>query len=417
MIDIGLIRDTMKREEVTAALTKRGVRADLLDELYSIDQQWLTASAMVEKFYAEKHELTKKIQAAPIEEKKELILHVQNMSEEENKLEQQQKELTKQRDTMWRSIPNIPLPDVQQGGQEDYEVVATSAAQVKPKEETPRAYLTLMGNRIDMERGAKVSGTRFTYISGNLARLELGIVSYVVDMLSGKGFVQVAPPILLGEKAMAGMGYLDQAGDEVYKTQDDLYLIGTSEQSLGAMHMGEILSVQQLPLRYCAFSPCFRREAGSHGKDVRGILRLHQFDKVEMFSITTPEHSQNEHEFLLEQQRSIMDALQLPYRVIKLAAGDIGSPSAKTYDIETWIPSEGKYRETHSTSNTTNYQSRRLNIRYRNQDGKTEKVHMLNGTAVAISRLLIALIEHHQQQDGTIAIPEVLHSYVPFTAL
>ncbi len=417
MIDIGLIRDSDTKAQLKIDLAKRGVDPNIIDDVYGVDQEWISASTMVENFYAEKHEITKKIQAASIDEKKELILRMQHAGEKENALEQQQKELTEKRDTMWRSIPNIPLFDVPAGGQEHYEVVATGTTQVKPKAETPKDYLTLMGDRIDMERGAKVSGTRFAYLSGTLVRLELGIVSYVIDMLSGKGFVQVAPPILLGEKAMAGMGYLDQAKDEVYTTQDNMYLIGTSEQSLGAMHMGEILSAQQLPLRYCAFSPCFRREAGSHGKDVRGILRLHQFDKVEMFSITSPEHSEHEHEFLLEQQRTIMDALQLPYRVIKLAAGDLGFPSAKTYDIETWIPSEGKYRETHSTSNTTDYQSRRLNIRYRNPEGKTEKVHMLNGTAVAIPRLLIALIEHYQQQDGTVAIPKVLQPYVPFIAL
>lgn len=268
-----------------------------------------------------------------------------------------------------------------------------------------------------MARGAKVAGARFTYLSGNLARLEIGIASYVLDKLSQAGFTQVVPPILLNEQAMAGMGYLDQAGDEVYKTQDDLYLIGTSEQSLGTMHMDEIIAQELLPLRYAAFTPCFRREAGSHGKDVKGILRLHQFDKVEMFSITTPEQSEKEHEFLLEQQRSIMDDLKLPYRVVRLAAGDIGAPSAKTYDIETWIPSEQKYRETHSTSNTTTYQSRRLNIRFKNADGNSEKVHMLNGTAVALSRLLIALIENHQQADGSVKLPDCLHPYLPFTAL
>jgi seryl-tRNA synthetase len=229
--------------------------------------------------------------------------------------------------------------------------------------------------------------------------------------------VQVIPPLLLGNQAMAGMGYLDQAGDEVYQTQDDLYLVGTSEQSLGAMHMDEIVPAEKLPIRYMAFTPCFRREAGSHGKDVKGILRLHQFDKVEMFSITTPEKSEEEHQFLLQMQRSIMDDFKLPYRVIRLAAGDLGTPSAKTYDIETWIPSEQKYRETHSTSNTTDYQSRRLNIRFKDKEGTTKKVHMLNGTATAMSRLLIALIENHQQQDGSVELPKCLHQYLPFQKL
>lgn len=417
MIDIELLRNEKTNQQIIDALKLRGVDSASLDQLLETDKAWRESTKELDELLSKKREASTAISNAKGDMRTTLIKNMQSASEAEKKLEEKTTALYSDRDTIWKKIPNIPLSDVQIGGQEDYEVVATGTTQVKQKDATPKDYLTLMGNRIDMERGAKVSGARFTYLSGNLARLELGIVSYVIDTLTGVGFVQVAPPILLGQKAMAGMGYLDQAGDEVYTTQDDLYLIGTSEQSLGAMHMGEILSVQQLPLRYCAFSPCFRREAGSHGKDVRGILRLHQFDKVEMFSITTPEHSQDEHEFLLEQQRSIMDALQLPYRVVRLAAGDLGSPSAKTYDIETWIPSEGKYRETHSTSNTTDYQSRRLNIRYRNSEGKTEKVHMLNGTAVAISRLLIALIEHHQEQDGTVAIPEVLRPYVPFTAL
>ncbi len=417
MIDIGLLRDNKTKEETIAALAKRGIAPEKIEELCMLDQEWLTVSLTVEQLFAKRHAASKQISSASPDERATIILNMQTVSEETKSLEKKLQELSEQREALWRALPNIPLPDVQAGGEEEGEIVSTSTTQVKPKEETPKDYLTLMGNRIDMERGSKVSGARFTYLSGELARLELGIVSYVIDVLTGKGFTQVAPPILIGEKAMAGMGYLDHAGDEVYKTQDGLYLIGTSEQSLGAMHMDEIVDGETLPIRYCAFSPCFRREAGSHGKDVKGILRLHQFDKVEMFSITSAEHSEQEHQFLLEQQRSIMDALSLPYRVVRLATGDLGAPSAKTYDIETWIPSEGRYRETHSTSNTTDFQSRRLNIRYRNQDGKTEKVHMLNGTAVAISRLLIALLEHHQQQDGSIAIPEPLKPYVPFARL
>lgn len=418
MIDITLLRgDDQTRQKTKDALERRGVANETVDNLYEIDQQWITLSAQVEKVYAEKHEATKKIVSASKEEKQSIIEQMQEVGEHVKQLETKLVEITKKRDQLWRSIPNIPLSDVQVGGEDDFVVVATSTAQVKPADQTPKDYATLMGSKIDMVRGAKVSGARFTYFTGDVARLELGIVSYVIDTLTGKGFTQVAPPILLGAKAMTGMGYLDQAGDEVYQTQDDLYLIGTSEQSLGAMYMDEILPIKDLPHRMCAFSPCFRREAGSYGKDVKGILRLHQFDKVEMFSITTPELSEQEHQFLLEQQRSIMDALKLPYRVIRLAAGDLGSPSAKTYDIETWIPSEGKYRETHSTSNTTDYQSRRLNIRYKTTEGKTEKVHMLNGTAVAISRLLIALIENHQQTDGSVAIPAPILPYVPFTTL
>lgn len=417
MIDIELLRNKKTRGDIIAALSKRGVSSLEIEELIATDIAWREAMERLDIIYAQKKVASTTIASASNEEKANIILRMQALGVEEKSLEESLRVLEEERLSEWKSIPNIPLPDVQEGGEDEYEVIATSATPVPDATQTPKDYMTLMGDKIDMQRGAKVSGARFTYLSSTLARLELGIVSYVIDTLTKKGFVQIAPPILLGETAMQGMGYLDQAGDEVYATQDNLYLIGTSEQSLGAMHMDEVIDGIHIPLRYVAFTPCFRREAGSHGKDVKGILRLHQFDKVEMFSITTPESSEAEHQFLLEQQRTIMDALELPYRVVRLAAGDLGSPSAKTYDIETWIPSEGKYRETHSTSNTTDYQSRRLNIRYRTQDGTPKKVHMLNGTALALSRLLIALIEHYQQPDGSVAIPNVLHPYVPFTSL
>jgi seryl-tRNA synthetase len=417
MIDISLLRNKDTRKEVVSALQKRGVDQTALEELVALDQEWREVTAGLEAIRAEKREASTAIVGSSSDMKPLLIQKMQSKTDEEKELEKKSRELTEKRDAIWCSIPNIPLADVQAGGEDDFEIIAESAIKPKPKEETPYDYVTLLGDQVDMERGAKVSGARFTYLKGDLARLEIGIVSYLMDMLSREGFTPVIPPVLVQEAAMAGMGYLDQAGDEVYKTQDDLYLVGTSEQSLGAMHMNEIIPTEDLPLRYVGYSTCFRREAGSHGKDVRGILRLHQFNKVEMFSIVPPEQSEQEHQFLLSQQRKIMDSLELPYRVIRLAAGDLGGPSAKTYDIETWIPSEGRYRETHSTSNTTDYQSRRLNIRTKTEGGSPEKVHMLNGTAVAISRLLIALIENHQQLDGSIHLPASLHPYLPFSSL
>ena len=417
MIDIELLRNEKTRQATITALEKRSVELSRVEALLSTDTAWREATKKLEEALAQKRQASDKIASASPEEKQGLISGMQKYGNEESNLKQIVEQLSKERETLWRKIPNIPLPDVQPGGEKDSVVIAESKTQTRDATETPQDYMTLMGSRIDMQRGAKVAGARFTYLSGDLARLELGIATYVIDMLTKQGFTQVIPPLLINEEAMAGMGYLDQAGDEVYKTQDDLYLVGTSEQSLGAMHMNEIIPSEHLPIRYVAFTPCFRREAGSHGKDVKGILRLHQFDKVEMFSITTPERSEEEHQFLLTQQVSIMDALELPYRVVRLAAGDIGAPSAKTIDIETWIPSEKAYRETHSTSNTTSYQSRRLNIRFKNSDNTTEKVHMINGTAVALSRLLIAIIENHQSTDGSVKLPACLHPYLPFTAL
>ncbi len=417
MIDIELLRNEKTREATVASLGKRGVELSTIEALLASDSAWREATQKHEEVVSQKRQAGEKIVSASPEEKQTIITSLQKIGEEESSLKETLEKVSAERDALWRKIPNIPLDDVQSGGEADSEVIAESEVKAKDIGSTPKDYMTLMGNRIDMQRGAKVSGARFTYLSGDLARLEMGIVSYVMDTLTKEGFTQVIPPVLINQEAMAGMGYLDQAGDEVYATQDNLYLVGTSEQSLGAMHMDEILEEKDFPKRYAAFSPCFRREAGSHGKDVKGILRLHQFDKVEMFSITTPEKSEEEHQFLLSKQRSIMDALELPYHVVRLAAGDLGSPSAKTYDIETWIPSEATYRETHSTSNTTDYQSRRLNIRFKDAEGTTQKVHMLNGTAVALSRLLIALIENHQNMDGSVAIPKCLHSYLPFTTL
>ncbi len=417
MIDIDLLRNPETREDAALRLGIRGVELARIEELLAADQAWREATATMEALQAQKHEAGENIASAEGEEKQRLITAMQEANAGEKALKEALDQAEAKRQQLWRALPNIPLPDVEAGGEDKNQIIAESMTQPIDKEKTPSDYLSLMGNRIDMQRAAKVSGARFTYLSGDLARLEFGIVSFVLDRLAGQGFTQVVPPVLIQERAMAGMGYLEQADDEVYKTQDNLYLVGTSEQSLGTMHMDEILPIEQLPLRYAAFSSCFRREAGSHGKDVKGILRLHQFDKVEMFSITTPEKSEAEHEFLLEQQRAIMDQLHLPYRVVQLAAGDLGGPSAKTYDIETWIPSEGAYRETHSTSNTTDYQSRRLNIRYKTAENKSQKVHMLNGTAVAVTRILIALIENHQQKDGSVALPECLHPYLPFESL
>ncbi len=417
MINIDLLRNAQTREQVVAQLGIRGVELARIEELLAADTAWREATRRMEALQAQKNEASERIANASSEEKQQLIARMQEIKMQEQDAKQELEQAVASRDALWRFIPNIPLPDVQAGGEEDSQIIAESAVQPLVKEKTPRSYLDLMGDRIDLRRAAKVSGARFAYLAGDLARLEFGIVSFVLDSLASHGFTQVVPPVLIQEQAMAGMGYLDQAGDEVYKTQDNLYLVGTSEQSLGAMHMDEILSNERLPLRYVSFSSCFRREAGSHGKDVKGILRLHQFDKVEMFSITTPATSEQEHQFLLERQRDIMDALRLPYRIVRLAAGDLGAPSAKTYDIETWIPSEGVYRETHSTSNTTDYQSRRLNIRYKDANGNTGKVHMLNGTAVALSRLLIALIENHQRPDGSVKLPEPLVPYLPFASL
>jgi len=413
MIDIRKVRDDWPA--VAGNLVRRGVKEKSVEKLWKVDKEWRELNGEVEKLRSEQNKVNELVAAADKKERGKIINDAKKVSKKIKTGERKLISLLEQRDELWRSLPNMILGDVPNGGKEEARVGAESKVKIPEFKFEAKSYLELLPEYIDLARAAKVSGSRFVYIKNKLARLELGLVSYVIDHLVDIGFEAIIPPVLINEKAMKGMGYLDHEGDEIYKTQDNLYLVGTSEQSVGAMHMEEILE-DPLPRRYVAYSTCFRRESGSHGQDVKGMLRVHQFNKVEMFSFCSPEQSGGEHEFLLTQQRYIMDSLFLPYRVMKLAAGDLGAPAAKTYDIETWIPSEKKFRETHSTSNTTDYQARRLNIRVRDAD-TIKKAHMLNGTAVAVGRVLIALIENHQQADGSIAIPKVLHKYLPFTSI
>ncbi|HWI70674.1 MAG TPA: serine--tRNA ligase [Baekduia sp.] len=274
-----------------------------------------------------------------------------------------------------------------------------------------RDHLELAGDGIDMERGARLSGSRFAYLRGPIARLELSLVSWAMDHLTGFGFEPVIPPVLVREEALYGTGFLPDTEQQIYRlADDDLYLAGTSEVALASLHAGEIL--EDLPLRYAGFSPCFRREAGAAGKDTRGIFRVHQFDKVEMFSFVDPARSADEHERLLSIEESILQSLSIPYRVVNIAVDDLGASAAKKYDCEAWLPSQKRYRELTSTSNTTDYQARRLEIRYRPEGAKRpETLHTLNGTAVAVGRTLIAMLENGQQEDGSILLPEVLRPY------
>lgn len=413
MIDIQKLRDNP--EAVAANLARRGVPAEVVKKLVDLDTSWRNLTTEFDQKKAEKNAAGKQVRSAPSSED---IAKMRETSQALKELAKKVEAAAVEREAAWKALPNLVAEDVPDGGAEDFKVV--QKAKKVPRSDFPqKSYLELLEPRlIDIERAAKVSGSRFVYLKGQLARLQIGLVAYAFDKLSVEGFEPVIPPVLIGEEAMAGMGYLGQHADEVYKTQDNLYLTGTSEQSIGAMHQGEQLLLAELPKRYVGYSTCFRREAGSHGKDVRGILRMHQFDKIEMFSFASPrgEASQQEHDFLRAQQQAVMDDLELPYQVIMLAAKDLGAPSAKTYDTETWIPSEGRFRETHSTSNTTDYQARRLNIRLKESE-TGEKVHMLNGTVMAIGRILIALIENHQRADRSVAIPKALLTYVPFESI
>jgi seryl-tRNA synthetase len=308
----------------------------------------------------------------------------------------------RQRDELLASLPNLPADDAPD---ED-----TVLREVGEAGATGRDHLELAGPRIDMERGARLSGSRFAYLRGDLVLLEFALVRYALDKLGGEGFEPVVPPVLVRERALYGTGFLPDTEQQIYRlADDDLYLVGTSEVALASLHADEILTGDELPRRYAGFSTCFRREAGAAGKDTRGIFRVHQFDKVEMFSFVEPSQGAEEHERLLAIEEEILQALELPYRVVDVAAGDLGAPAVKKYDCEGWFPSQGRYRELTSTSNTTDYQARRLNIKFR-RDGNLELVHTLNGTG-ATARALLAIMENFQDEGGKVTVPEVLRQF------
>src|SRR3989344_939639 len=331
-------------------------------------------------------------------------------------LESEEKLLSGKIDNIAKKIPNLPLPEVPIGKDETNNVVLREIGE-KPKFSfPPKDYMALAENLgwIDTERAGKAIGSRFGYLLKDAVDLEFALICFAFDILKKEGFIPIVPPVFLKPETMRGAGYLDYNEGEIYHlAKDDLYLIGTSEQAIAAMHMDEILDAKKLPLRYAGFSSCFRREAGSYGKDTKGILRVHQFDKIEMFSFSKPEDSIKEHEFLLSMEEKLMQSLQIPYRVLQICTGDLGFQAANKYDIEAWLPGQNQYRETHSTSNDTEFQSRRLNIKYKNlETDKNEFVHTLNGTAFAIGRMIIAIMENYQQEDGVVKIPTVLEGYI-----
>jgi seryl-tRNA synthetase len=308
-------------------------------------------------------------------------------------------------DAALAALPNLP----DESAPDEDEVLR----EVGEAGKTGRDHLELLGDLVDLEAGARVAGSRFAYLKGPLVLLELALVRWAMELLGDKAFTPVVPPVLVREEALYGTGFLPDTEQQIYRIpDDDLYLAGTSEVPLASLHSGQMLDEEALPLRYAGLSTCFRREAGAAGKDTRGIFRVHQFDKVEMFSFVRPEDSPGEHERLLAIQEELFQALELPYRVVNIAVDDLGASAAKKYDLEAWLPGQERYRELTSASNTTDYQARRLDVRYRPAEGKGPRhAHTLNGTAVAIGRTIIALVENGQQEDGTIAIPAVLHPY------
>ncbi len=412
MIDPRILRNDPDR--VRAAQAKRGLSDDVVDRAISADSARRSAIAEFEARRAEQKQMGKQVAAAQGDEKQALLARVKDVAAEVKRLEAAQGEAEEEWHEALLSIPNLAADEAPAGGEDDY-VVLEHVGTPPEFDFEPRDHVELgrMLGAIDIERGAKVSGSRFYFLTGIGAQLELALVNLAMDQARANGFTQIIPPSLVKPRAMEGTGFLGQAADDVYRIEgQDLYLVGTSEVPLAAYHSDEILDIATLPLRYAGFSPCFRKEAGSHGKDTRGIFRVHWFDKVEMFVYTTIEESFAEHERLLAWEKEFMDKLELVYRVIDVAAGDLGLSAQRKFDIEAWIASQGRYRELTSTSNCTDFQTRRLDTRGRSADGSIGPVATLNGTLCSTNRPIIALLETHQQADGSVRVPEALRPYL-----
>ena len=416
MLDIKLIRNNP--EDVKKRLAARNFKTAVVDEILDLDKNKREYQQKLEDIRSQKNQFNKNIQKFSAQEKKEKLGEMARLVKEESKIEDEMKETTETFNKLILELPNLPLPDVKKGKDETNNEVVKTVGQPTKLDFKTKNHLEL-GEQLDLidtKTAAKVAGSRFAYLKNEAVLLEFALINYAFDVLTKEKFQPVVPPVMIKEEMMAGLGYLgDQGEAEIYHfTKDKLYFVGTAEHSLIPMQADEILLEKNLPLRYAGFSTAFRREAGSYGKDTRGILRVHQFDKVEMVSFTKPEVSDKEHEYLLSLSEKLIQALNLPYRIVKMCTGDLAYPSARTYDIECWIPSENKFRETHSISSCTDYQARRLKIRYKSKNGKNELVHTLNGTAFAIGRTLIAILENYQQKDGSVKIPEVLQKYCGF---
>jgi seryl-tRNA synthetase len=387
---------------VRAALSRRGTEAaNAVDRVLELDERWRALTTELETLRSEQNRASKALRGAPTEDQRRELA---DLSARGRALSDEETELRIQRDRALAGLPNLPASDAP-----DEDTVLREVGQGAP---SGRDHLELAGPRIDMERGARLSGSRFAYLRGDLVLLELSLVRFAMDKLLAEGFEPVIPPVLVREQALYGTGFLPDTEQQIYHLpEDDLYLVGTSEVALASLHRDEILGAEQLPARYAGFSSCFRREAGAAGKDTRGIFRVHQFDKVEMFCFVEPDQATATHEHLLAIEESIMADLEIPYRVLAIAVNDLGASAAKKYDIEAWLPGQGRYRELTSTSNTTDYQSRRLDIRHRGADGRPAHVATLNGTAVAVGRTIIALLENGQQPDGSVRLPAALSDY------
>ena len=417
MIDIKFLRENP--DVVRASQKGRGEDVAVVDQVLASDELKRAAITEFEQLRAEQNLLSKSVGAAKGDEKTALLANSKELADKVKAADAKRAEIEAQANALALVISNILDPDAPIGGEEDFVVIEHvgtprdfAAAGFEPKDHVELGKLL---GAIDTERGAKVSGSRSYYLTGVGALLEFALVNYAITSATKAGFTPVIPPVLVKPAAMEGTGFLGQAAENVYHLEkDDYYLVGTSEVPLAAFHMDEILDVAKLPMRYAGYSTCFRREAGSYGKDTRGIIRVHQFDKVEMFSFCKPEEAKEEHKRLLQWEKDFLNSMEIPYRVIDVASGDLGSSANRKFDIEAWIPTQSAYREVTSTSNCTEFQARRLNIRYKDSDG-TKAVATLNGTLVAIPRMIVAILENHQNADGTVNVPAALQPFLGMT--
>jgi seryl-tRNA synthetase len=412
VIDLKVLREDPERVRLSQKV--RGENPELVDQLLVADTSRREAITAFEALRAEQNLLSKSVGAAKGEEKAAILEKAKELSARVKAADSARAEAESAADALLLQIHNLIDPEAPVGGEEDFVVLEHSGT---PRDFTaegfePKDHVEIgkILKAIDTERGAKVSGSRFYYLTGPGALLEFALVNYAIASATKAGFTPVIPPVLVKPAAMEGTGFLGQAAENVFHLEeDDFYLVGTSEVPLAAYHMDEI--VDSLPLRYAGYSSCFRREAGTYGKDTRGIIRVHQFDKVEMFTFCKPEDALAEHKRLLQWEKDFMNAMEIPYRVIDVASGDLGASAIRKFDIEAWIPTQNAYREVTSTSNCTEFQARRLNIRYRDEEG-TKPVATLNGTLVAIPRMIVAILENHQQPDGSVRVPAALRPFL-----
>ena len=414
MIDIKFLRENP--DVVRASQKGRGENVELVDQIIAIDEIKRAALSEFETLRQEQNVLSKSVGSAKGDEKAALLANAKELADKVKAADTKRSEIEEKAKALLLQLSNLLDTEAPIGGEEDFvtiEHVGTPRDFAKDGFE-PKDHVELgkLLGAIDTERGAKVAGSRAYYLTGVGALLEFALVNYAIQSALKNGFSPVIPPVLVNPAAMEGTGFLGQAAENVYRIEkDDVYLVGTSEVPLAAMHMDEILPADKLPLRYAGYSTCFRREAGTYGKDTRGIIRVHQFDKVEMFTFCKPEDAKAEHLRLLQWEKDFLNSMEIPFRVIDVASGDLGSSATRKFDIEAWIPTQGAYREVTSTSNCTEFQARRLNIRYKDAEG-TKAIATLNGTLVAIPRMIVAILENHQNADGTVNVPAALQPFL-----